>query len=341
MPCLKNSIVKQLVCKSLYKYNFSQENGWEDWLTENKEKLCSPDVSASKVYGRELIEMCDSQFNGTAMHGLARSCTSFTTVQMERIVSGMPKEQLLQSDFDGDLPIHSAINSLADGKMVALFVQGDQNQQKEILEKPNGRDQTPIQLAFDKRDYSAVEVLYKLCVEKEILPHLTGFTMQKSSNSTTLLHNAFDRDDQELWLLFLNVVITAISAKKAPDAVFNAIQVLDRHNCTPFHYLMNCMNPKHYEKKSHLSAFTRVIALLENNGIGLSRILTDSKERTMLHEAKRKNYEECSYILTEHGHLEVEDIKGVKPSHRDHNIKAFFHQEQSSINGVPIQCTSE
>ncbi len=285
--------------------------------------------------------MRDSQFNGTAMHGLARSCTSFTTEQMERIVSGMPKKQLLQSDFDGDLPIHSAINSLADGKMVALFVQGDQNQQKEILEKPNGRDQTPIQLAFDKRDYSAVEELYTLCVEKEILPHLTGFTMQKGSNSTTLLHNAFDRDDQKVWPQFLNFVITAISAKKAPDAVFRAIQVFDRYNCTPFHYLMNCMNPKHTEKKSHLEAFEEVLTLLEDNTIDLNKILTDSKGRTMLHEAKRKNYEECSDFLIKHGHLEVEDIKGVKPSQRDHNIKAFIHQEQSSINGVPIHCTSE
>lgn len=101
---------------------------------------------------------------------------------------------------------------------------------------------------------------------------------------------------------------------------------------------MNCMNPKHDNYEFHLSGFKKVIVLLENNEIDLSEICTDSKERTMLHEARRKNDKECSKILIEHGHREnVKDCKGITPEQRDHRIDTF----EPKIRSGPTECTED
>ncbi len=314
---------------------------WKTWLKENKEKLTSKNgASAAEVYG-DLINEQDANFKGTAMHGLARSCRSFKIEEMERIVSNMPKDQLLAQDIDGDLPAHSAINSLADGDMVALFVQGDD--EKKILSTENKRHKTPIELAFDKRDDGAIEVLFEICVKHKILPELTGYQLCSETESSTLLHAAFERDDAKYWPKFLIVVVESFQKYEDPknfkENLTRAIQVLDQDNCTPFYYLMNCMNPNHEKesKESRLSAFKKVIIILTNNEIDLSTIHTDSKKRTMLHEAKRKNYEECSDILIKHGHSEeVEDDNKIKPYQRDHRIDFQQHKTQS---GQPRECT--
>ena len=89
------------------------------------------------VYG-DLLEKCDDEFIGNAMHGLARSCTSFAYEELAKIINQVPKDQLTEGDADNDLPVHSAIKSIAaDARMVSLFVQGTPEQQKKILSSKN------------------------------------------------------------------------------------------------------------------------------------------------------------------------------------------------------------
>ena len=291
---------------------------WEKWLEDNAYKMCKGNLSAEKVYG-EFLYKRDTLFNGTATHGLARSCPSFIDQfeDIKKIVSKMPKEQLTEKDADGDLPVHSAVNSMAKQKMIALFVQGDSEKEKTILSTKNNQGKTPIELAFDKRHNSAIKLLYNLCVKHKILPGLTGF--EQSRNASTILHAVFDRDDMSYWSRFLSVVINA--CKRAARDILSTITVLDERNCTPFYYLMNCMHPNHHYK---LAAFEKVLMLLSDNEIDVNSVFTDSKKRTMLHEAKRKRHNKCSEMLSRYGHKDdIEDIDGIKPSQRDHHITKF------------------
>ncbi len=280
--------------------------------------MCEGNLSAQEVYGDFLYKK-DTPFDGNATHGLARSCPSFTQfADIEKIVSEMPKELLIEKDCDGDLPVHSAVNSMAKRKMIALFVQGDAEQEKTILSTKNYQGKTPIELAFDKRHNSAIELLYNLCVKHNILQNLTGFE-QSRTKCTTILHTVFDRDDTSYWSKFLSVVINA--CKRVAQDILPTITVLDQRNCTPFYYMMNCMHPKHHYK---LADFKKVLRLLKYNGIDVNFVFTDSMKRTMLHEARRNHHNACSNILFRYGHKsDVEDINGIKPSQRDHHINRF------------------
>ena len=292
---------------------------WKKWLEDNAHKMCKGNLSAKEVYG-ELLHKRDRLFNGTATHGLARSCgpcSSFTQFEdMKKIVSEMPKEQLIDKDDDGDLPVHSALNSMAKQNMIALFVQGD-SEEKTILSTKNHQGKTPIELAVDNLHNSAIELLYNLCVKHNILPGLTGF--EQSGSASTILHTVFCRDDTLYWSNFLSVVINA--CKRAARDILPTITVLDERNCTPFYYLMNCMNPNHHYK---LAGFEKVLVLLRDNEIDVNAVVIDSKKRTMLHAARRKHHDKCSEMLSRYGHKDdIEDIDKIKPFQRDHHITKF------------------
>ncbi len=125
--------------------------------------MCKGNLSAQEVYG-ELLHKRDTLFKGNATHGLARSFPSFTQFEdINKIVSEMLKEQLAEKDADGDLPVHSAVNSMAKQEIIALFVEGDSELQTTILCTKNHKEKTPIELAVDKRHNSAIELLYNLC----------------------------------------------------------------------------------------------------------------------------------------------------------------------------------
>ena len=229
----------------------------------------------------------------------------------------MPKNQLTEKDADGDLPIHSAVNSMAKQEIIALFVEGDSELQTTILCTKNHKGKTPIELAVDIRHNSAIELLYNLCVTHSILPSLTGF--EQSGSASTILHTVFDGDDTSYWSKFLSVVINA--CKRAARDILPTITVLDEHNCTPFYYLMNCMHPNHHYK---LAGFEKVLVLLRDNEIDVNVVVVDSKKRTMLHAARRKHHDKCSEMLSRYGHKDdIEDIDGIKPFQRDHHITKF------------------
>ena len=299
---------------------------WKKWLEDNAHKMCKGNLSAQKVYG-ELLHKRDTLFDGTATHGLARSCPSFTQFEdIKKIVSEMPKYQLTEEDADGDLPVHSAINSKAKQEVIALFVEGDSELQTTILCTKNHQGKTPIKLAVDIRHNSAIELLYNLCVTHNILPSLTGF--EQSGSASTILHTGFDGGDTSYWSEFLNVVINA--CKRAARDILPTITVFDERNCTPFHYLMNCMQRDHRYK---LAGFQSVLELLRENKIDINSVFTDSKKRTMLHEARRTNHDSCSEMLFRYGHKDnVEDIDGIKPFQRDH---------QSTSISLPPTASSE
>ncbi|XP_064407136.1 uncharacterized protein LOC135351980 isoform X2 [Halichondria panicea] len=310
---------------------------WKKWLEDNAHKMCKGNLSAQKVYG-ELLHKRDTLFDGTATHGLARSCPSFTQFEdIKKIVSEMPKYQLTEEDADGDLPVHSAINSKAKQEVIALFVEGDSELQTTILCTKNHQGKTPIKLAVDIRHNSAIELLYNLCVTHNILPSLTGF--EQSGSASTILHTGFDGGDTSYWSEFLNVVINA--CKRAARDILPTITVFDERNCTPFHYLMNCMQRDHRYK---LAGFQSVLELLRENKIDINSVFTDSKKRTMLHEARRTNHDSCSEMLFRYGHKDnVEDIDGIKPFQRDHQSTSISlpPTASSEIPGVQQHSKSE
>ncbi len=127
------------------------------------------------------------------MHGLARSSTSFTFENMKKMISKMPPKQLVKTDKDEDLPVHSAIQSGigVDQNKIGLFVQGSSQQIKKILCAKNGKGKTPIELAFETQHRAAVKLLFNLCVQHGVLSNLTGINFNLRNRSDTLLHIAF------------------------------------------------------------------------------------------------------------------------------------------------------
>ena len=145
---------------------------WELWLKEHYQDLV--DDNPLNVGYLDSIDKLDEQFGGTATHGLARSSTSFTFEIMKKIISKMPPEQLVKTDKDGDLPVHSAIlgGTRVDKKKIGIFIQGDPQQIKKILRAKNGQGKTPIELAFETQRSTAVELLFNLCVQHDVLSNL-------------------------------------------------------------------------------------------------------------------------------------------------------------------------
>ncbi len=76
---------------------------------------------------------------------------------------------------------------------------------------------------------------------------------------------------------------------------------------------MNCIP----DDPNELDTFRAVLDLLTQNGVDINKIYTDSKERTMLHEA---NNTHAVSLLVEYNHKDVPDKQGIKPSQRDHHI---------------------
>ncbi len=115
----------------MYIYNYIQGLKWETWLKENYNDLVSDDNLPNARF-RDSINKRDKKFRGTATHGLARSSTSFPFEIMKKIIFKMPPEQLVKTDKDEDLPVHSAIQSgiRVDQNKIGLFVQGDTDSQQ-------------------------------------------------------------------------------------------------------------------------------------------------------------------------------------------------------------------
>ncbi len=268
------------------------------------------------------LDSIDEQFLGTATHGLARSSTSFNFESMKKIISKMPSGQLVEKDKDGDLPVHSAIQSGigVDQNKIGLFVQGDPQQIKTILCSQNGKRKTPIELAFEKRHCAAVKLLFILCVQHNVLSTLTGFNT--SDRSTTLLHIGCR---EGMWQWFLKIVINA--CKQVQHDILPAIQVLDKEDYTPFHYLMNCITDNPIE----LDTFRAVLNLLTQNGVDINKIYTDSNERTMLHETQRSNKIHAVSLLVVYNHGDFPDTQGIKPSQRVHHIKGMDNKASCRV----------
>ncbi|XP_064392626.1 uncharacterized protein LOC135340238 isoform X2 [Halichondria panicea] len=301
---------------------------WEPWLAEHFQDLVED--NPLNVGYLDSIDKVDEQFQGTATHGLARSSTSFTFEDMKKIISKMPPKQLVKTDKDGDLPVHSAILSgtKVDKKKIGLFVQGDPQQIKKILRAKNNKGKTPIELAFETQHSTAVELLFNLCVQHDVLSHLTGINFNMLDRSNTLLHIA------SKWSWFLDIVIDA--CKQFHHDIIPAIQVLDEKDYTPFYYLMNCI-PNDPNK---LSTFRAVLDLLKQNEVDINTIYTDSNERTMLHEAQRRNNTHAVSLLVEwYNHKDVPDKQGVKPSQRNHHIPLLSEEVEQSF--APSQITGD
>ncbi len=260
----------------------------------------------------DLLHKRDTTFNGNAMHGLARSSPSFTFKELEKIVDHMPKKQLAEGDADNDLPVHSAINSMADADMISLFVQGTFDERKKILESKNDEDKTPIEVAFDKRQKEVIIKLFDLCVEHDVLPDLTGIGAKEGSS--TLLHIAFD---ENIWPWFLKTVID--TCQKYKLEALPAIQVMDSDGYSPFEYLMNNCFPS-TDKDAKVEEFKTVVGILQKEEIDINLVHTNSKRATMLHEAYRKNDLRCLEILEPLTNSGVKDAYGRTPLERAHYL---------------------
>ena len=293
-------------------YNYIQGLKWETWLEENYDDLVAD--NPLNVRYRDAINKRDEQFRGTATHGLARSSTSFIFESMQKMISKMPLKQLVETNKNKDLPVHSAIQSgfRVDKKKISLFVQGDDQQIKKILRAKNGKGKTPIELAFETHHRTAVELLFNLCVQHDVLSNLTGINFNLRNRSNTLLHIACR---EGMWPWFLDIVIDA--CKQVQHDILPAMQVLDKEDYTPFHYLMNCIT----DDSKELHTFRTMLDLLKQNGVDINKIYTDSNKRTMLHEAQRSNNTHAVSLLVEYNHKDVPDKQGIKPSQRDHHIK--------------------
>ncbi|XP_064406849.1 uncharacterized protein LOC135351705 isoform X2 [Halichondria panicea] len=316
----------EFLLSDLWKYEGLK---WETWLKENYDDLVDDNPLNVRYTYQDSIDKLDKKFRGTATHGLARSSTSFTFENMKKIISKMPPEQLVKTDKDEDLPVHSAIQSgiRVDQNKIGLFVKGDSQQISYILRAKNGKGKTPIELAFEMQHRAAVKLLFNLCVQHNVLSNLTGINFNLGDRSNTLLHIACR---EGMWSWFLDIVIGACNHDILP-----AIQVLDEEDHTPFHYLMNCIP----DDSNELDTFRAVLDLLKQNEVDINKIYTDKNRRTMLHKAQRSNSTHAVSLLVEYNHKDVPDKQGTKPSQRVHHIE--FEDMDKRVTSLVLSETSD
>ncbi len=227
------------------------------WLKENYGDLVADEPLNVKY--RDAIDKCDKKFRGTATHGLARSSTSFTFENMKKMISKMPPKQLVKTDKDEDLPVHSASEwDWGRSKQDRSFCP-----RRPILRAKTGKGKTPIELAFETQHRAAIKLLFNLCVQHGVQSSLTGINFNRCKRSNTLLHIAFR---ESKWSWFLDIVID--TCKQIVHDIIPAMQVLDKKDYTPFYYLMNCI-PYAFNE---LDTFRAVLDLLKQNGVDINKI---------------------------------------------------------------------
>ncbi len=233
----------------------------------------------------ETLMLRDEQYGWTAFHALfsyrgidlQRRTSIFKEFQSMRTARGVRPIQLLKSqDRDGDTVFHSAINHRVDKEVIKMMISKFQRKTaKSLLQVQNRKKLTPLQRAFQLREWELVKVLLSQCIELNILPGLTGV---RANISKTLLHRAFGLADHAAEYLRIHLR-TCRECRISNFEVMQSLLVKDKKLLTPWHYLAN-------EKDDDV--IKAVVAVAVEHGIDINELYIDETRSTLLHQMEKQ-----------------------------------------------------
>ena len=210
-------------------------------------------------------------------------------------------------DRDGDTTLNTAVKTGDENRLKVLLDQLPPTLLNKILETPNKQCKTPLQLAFDRRNWPVLQTILELCVKNRLCSQLTGIGENLTAN--TLLHQAMDKGECH----FLGIYLDTTSEN--PDCGVPGLLVCDETGQTPWSYLMNHCNHQFLED---------TLRVLNRHKVDVNELITDKNSRsTMLHLAYRKNCLSCINLLENAGAKpEKKDKRGFRADQRNHTASS-------------------
>lgn len=209
-------------------------------------------------------------------------------------------------DVEGDTPLQSAIRSSSKPEFISLLL--EEGPTCCMLKTRNNSGETPLETAFQTREWGIVSPLLRECIRNRILPELTGVD-NEVKGSTTLLHVAICSGDYEYLRIHLQECRKCeISGTQLKDS----LQVTDEKNRTPWHHLVF--------KDLHI--VENVLQILKEYAIDFNDLYTNKVAGSyLLHDAYRRNKFQLIELLESEGaDKERKDARGLMPHQRSRNI---------------------
>ncbi len=213
---------------------------------------------------------------------------------------------LLAEDKDGDIPLQSAIRSMAPKDIIEHILK--QKAAKDMLCSCNKKGQVPLNTAFYFRCWDIVEVILDKCIQYNQVPELTGVNAPADLKNNTLLHISFEKGSTKYFEIFLKVCRSrGIEGKQ----LLAALSIPNKKNETPWYHAIHSLGKK---------SFKKVLKSLQDSAIDINSLFTDPDTKsTMLHEAQRMN--KHHHLLKRYGAKEIANANGILPCHRNRLIK--------------------
>ena len=261
-----------------------------------------------------LIYCCDEKFGWTFPHaigGAGRDIPKETVRMYFRHLKSIGLEELMwEKDEDGDISLQSALKtSKCLAEYIKVFFEEFPEHTKKLLCSMNKKEKTALHIAFEEREWEALEVMLELCVKYQLLPHLTGFQCRGAHN--TLLHRAFKQGHIE----YLEILLKVCCANKLKhNIVLQALLVPNSKNETPWYYLAN---------RSAID-WKKALLLVKNSNLGISvdELYLDDEKSTLLH----KSYRRCDQELIDFLRRELDadenrvNERRLSPKDRNHRL---------------------
>ena len=278
-------------------------------------------------YPVEKFNYRDRRFQYTVVHALLAS-DNFTLCKecLSLFKNGRAKELFAAKDKEGDTPMHSAIRSHAEPRIITTFLEAaesvDPSLKKVVLTSMNNKGECSLKFACTLHDWSLVEVLLRECIGCGVLSELTGIGHNQKTKCKTLLLKAMKCGDIDYLKVYLKVCRDQLSL--STTEILAGMLIPDRKNRTPWFYFLAI----------DLHKIKEGVDLLEKYGISLNKLYSevneDGKPKVfMLHEATRQGKEDIITLLCDHGiATEKKDGNGLTAKQRSRKIMPSFDTPQ-------------
>lgn len=263
----------------------------------------------------------DRRFQYTVVHALVASNNS-TLCERSLFLfkNGRAEELFIAKDKEGDRPMHSAIRSHVDPRIITTFLEAaesvDASLKEAVLTSVNNKGECPLKFAYMLHDWRLVELLLRECIRCGLLGELTGIHRNRTSTTTrakTLLCKAMKCGDINYLEIYLKVCkdLCLSSAE-----ILDGMLIPDQKNRTPWFYFLAIESYK----------IKQAIDLLEKYEISLNELYCEVDKASqpkayMLHEAARQEKEEIFTLLCNHGiETNKKDGNGLTAKQRSRKI---------------------
>lgn len=269
----------------------------------------------------------DRRFQYTIIHALLAS-DNFTLCKDRLFLfkNGRARELFPAKDKEGDTPMHSAIRSHVDPRIITAFLEEaelvDPSLKKEVLTSVNNKGEYPLKFAVTLHDWRIVEVLLRESISCGVSCELTGIGHNRKTRCKTLLRKAMKCGDINYLKVYLKVCKDQLSLSNAE--ILAGMLIPDQKNRTPWFYFLAMESHKIKEG----------VDLLEKYNFSLNELYCEVNEAGeakvfMLHEATRQEKKDIITLLCDHGvATDKKDGNGLTAKQRSRKIMPLFDTPQ-------------